>query len=386
MRRSSDRILAAHAGVLPRPDDLLELMMDEKTPVANLEERLRSAVAEVVTRQAEMGFLNVNDGEFSKTGGFSSYVRDRMTGITDRQLRPGEEPRTANKRDRRDFPGFYAAGLGQPRSARRLPSSSGSLNPHFCTGPVTYVGQASVQRDIDNLLAATKGLDVEPYLPAIAPGTIEHWLWNEHYATDEEFLFAIAEAMHEEYKAITDAGIVLQIDDPDLPDGWQAHPEMDVPTYHSYAQIRVEALNHALRGLPEELVRFHICWGSQHGPHLDDIPLAEIIDLVLSVHAECYSIEAANPTHTHEWRIWESVKLPEGKSLMPGVVGHASDLIEHPQLVAQRIIQYAGIVGKENVIAGTDCGLAARVGHPEICWAKLASLVKGAALATEELW
>jgi len=290
--------MTAHAGVLPRPDDLLALMADTSTTRENFEERLASAVAEVVVQQAEMGFVSVNDGEFAKAEGFSSYVKGRMTGITHRALRPGEVPRTANKRDQRDFPGFYAAGHGQTASERRRPSAGGSVNPHFCTGPVTYTGGDAVQRDIQNLLAATEGLDIEPFLPAIAPGTIEHWLWNEHYSTDEEFLFAIADVMHEEYKAITDAGIVVQIDDPDLPDGWQAHPEMDVSTYRDYARLRVDALNHALRSVPENLVRFHICWGSQHGPHLDDIPLRDIIDLVLMVNAECYSYEAANDPRT----------------------------------------------------------------------------------------
>ena len=386
MRRSTDRIITAHAGVLPRPDDLLDLMADTSTRAPHFEERLASAVVEVVGEQAELGFDSVNDGEFAKAEGFSSYVKDRMTGITHRALRPGEVPRTANQRDRRDFPGFYAAGLGQTASERRLPTAGGSVNPHFCTGPVSYIGRDAVERDIKNLLTATQALDVEPFLPAIAPGTIEHWLWNEHYSTDEEFLFAIADVMHEEYKAITDAGLVVQIDDPDLPDGWQGFPDMDVATYRDYARLRVEALNHALRDIPESLVRFHICWGSQHGPHLDDIPLRDIIDLVLMVKAECYSYEAANPTHGHEWRIWESVPLPEGKTIMPGVVGHASDLIEHPELVAQRLIQLAHFVGRENVIAGTDCGLAARVSHPEICWAKLRSLVRGAAIASDELW
>jgi len=362
-------------------------MADSSTPPEDVEAALPAAVREVVRLQTETGIDVVNDGELSKAAGFSSYVRDRMTGIEQRELRPGETPRTPNKRDQRDFPGFYATGLGQPRSSRfRVRGAAGSTNPQSCVGPLSYIGKEAVQRDIRNLLAALPGPDVEAFLPAVAPGTVEHWLWNEYYPDDESFLYAIADVLHEEYLEITNAGLVIQIDDPDLPDGWQAHPEMDVATYHRYAKTRVEALNHALSGIPEHLVRFHICWGSQHGPHKDDIPLREIIDLVLEVHAECYSIEAANPTHEHEWRIWEEVGLPEGKSLMPGVVGHASDLIEHPQLVAQRLERVARLVGRENVIAGTDCGLASRVSHPEICWAKLTSLVEGARLASQALW
>ena len=220
----------------------------------------------------------------------------------------------------------------------------------------------------------------------IAPGTIEHWLWNEHYQSDEECLFAIAYAMHEEYTAITGAGILLQSDDPDLPDGWQMYPDMTVEAYRVYAERRVEALNHALRGIPPEMVRLHVCWGSGHGPHTNDIPLRDIVDLVLKVRAGCYSVEAANPRHEHEWEVWLDTRLPEGKTLMPGVVGHASDVVEHPQLVAQRLVRFADLVGRENVIAGTDCGLGSRVGHPEIAWAKLRALIDGAHLATKALW
>jgi len=256
----------------------------------------------------------------------------------------------------------------------------------FCTGPIAYIGQAGVRSDVENLRAAMQSNDAEAYLPAIAPGTIEHWLVNEHYRSEEEFLFAIADAMHEEYKAITDAGFILQIDDPDLPDAWQVFPEMSVTDYRKYAEVRVEAINHGLRGLPESQVRLHVCWGSGHGPHRNDIPLRDIVDIILKVRAECVSIEASNPVHEHEWRVWEDVKLPDGKSLMPGVVGHVTDLIEHPRLVADRLVRYAKLVGRENVIAGTDCGIGSRVSHPEIAWAKLDALAEGARLATKELW
>jgi 5-methyltetrahydropteroyltriglutamate--homocysteine methyltransferase len=226
----------------------------------------------------------------------------------------------------------------------------------------------------------------EAFLTAVAPGTIEHWMANEHYPSDEAYIYAIADAMHEEYKAITDGGFILQIDDPDLPDAWQMYPEMSVADYRKYAELRIDALNHALRDCPQEQVRLHVCWGSYHGPHKYDIPLRDIVDIVLKVRAQAYSIEASNPRHEHEWQLWEDVKLPEGKMLIPGVVSHCSDFIEHPELVAQRLGRFARLVGRENVIAGTDCGLGGRVGHPSIVWAKFQTMAEGAQLATRQLW
>ena len=220
----------------------------------------------------------------------------------------------------------------------------------------------------------------------MAPGTIEHWLRNEYYASDEAYLAAIADAMKVEYEAIVGAGFLLQIDDPDLADGWQIHPEMGVPEYRAFAALRIEALNHALRDIPPERVRFHMCWGSYHGPHKHDLPLRDLVDLVLAVRAQGYSIEASNPRHDHERRVWEEVPLPDDKILIPGVVGHASDFVEHPELVTERLLKYARLVGRERVIAGTDCGLGPRVGHPRIAWAKFEALVEGARLATRELW
>jgi 5-methyltetrahydropteroyltriglutamate--homocysteine methyltransferase len=263
-----------------------------------------------------------------------------------------------------------------------------NVNPVvLCTGPLTFIGQEAVRTDVENMKAAMAGrTDVEAYLPSIAIGTIEHWLYNQHYKSDEEFLFAIADAMREEYKAITDAGFILQLDDPDLPDGWQMFPEMSVDDYRKYATLRVEAQNHALRDIPEDRIRLHVCWGSGHGPHKNDLPLEHLADIILKVKAQVYSVEAANPRHEHEWRMWETVKLPEGKSLMPGVIGHSSDIVEHPQLIADRLVTYARIVGKENVIAGTDCGVGSRVGHPEIAWAKFEAMAEGARLASKELW
>jgi 5-methyltetrahydropteroyltriglutamate--homocysteine methyltransferase len=387
MRRSTDRILVSHAGALPATPELQALRLAGSDDQAEYDKVLPGAVADVVRHQVDLGHDIINDGELSKRGGFSNYIAERMTGMERHPLPDGAKPRSVNARDRRMFPGFYEAGLGTgARRPGRLAPVGNEGNPFFVTEPLSYTGGASIAADIARLKAAAEGLDVELYLPGIAPGTVEHWLWNDYYASDEEFLFALADVLHEEFKAITDAGIILQVDDPDLPDGWQMFPDMTVPEYHRYAELRVEAINHAIRDLPEELVRLHICWGSQHGPHADDIPLTEILDTVLKVKAQCLSVEAANPTHEHEWAIWEDHKLPDGMILMPGVVGHATDLIEHPELVAQRLIRYANLVGKENVIAGTDCGLAPRVGHGEIAWAKLDSLSKGAALASERLW
>ncbi len=382
MRRSTDHILASHAGTLPRPDDLQAAFVAGASGEAAFQRLLPDAVTQAARRQAAIGIDVVNDGEYSKRGGFSQYVRDRLSGI--REM-PGREapPRIVTARDRREFPGAFAYGVG---GFLRAAGTQVVSAPIFCTEPLKYVGLANARADIANLEAAAEGLDVEPYLPAIAPGTIEHWLYNDYYKSDEELLFAVADAMHEEYAAIVDAGLLLQIDDPDLADGWQMYPDMSVEDYRRYAEVRVEAINHGLRGIPEDRVRLHFCWGSGHGPHKNDIPLEAIVDVVLKVRVGCYSIEAANPRHEHEWRVWESVKLPEGKSLMPGVVGHATDVIEHPRLVADRLVRYAKILGRENVMAGTDCGIGSRVGHAEIACAKLEALAEGARLATRELW
>ena len=386
MRRSTDRILVSHAGTLPRPDDLAEMLAAGPAQAEAFDKRVPSAVQEVVRKQAEIGVDIVNDGELAKRGGFSGYIRERLTGIEERPDTDNLQPRDVTGRDKRDFPQAFAAGIGWFRRATGPVGPLRANAPFFCIGPVRYVGQDQIQRDITNLHAAAQGLDVEPYLPAITPGTIEHWLWNEYYPTDEAFLFAIADALHDEYKAITDAGFILQLDDPDLPDGWQMYPDMSVADYRKYADLRVQAINRALQGVPRDRVRLHICWGSGHGPHTNDIPLADIVDIVLKVNADCYSVEAGNVRHEHEWRVWQDARLPEGKTLMPGVVSHATDVVEHPRVVADRLIRYARVVGRENVIAGTDCGLGNRVGHGEIAWAKLRMLVEGARLASRELW
>jgi 5-methyltetrahydropteroyltriglutamate--homocysteine methyltransferase len=387
MRRSTTRILVSHAGTVPRPADLQALFEAGESRRDAFLERLPGAVKEVVKHQAEVGIDIVNDGELSKLN-FSHYARERLSGLE--QPTGGAVQASARNivaRDARDYPEFHALGGGRLRRAPAPLGPGGNVNPTvICTAPIEYVGQQATARDIANFKAALDGLDVEGFLPAIAPGTIEHWLFNRHYGSDEEFLFAIADAMHEEYRAITAAGVNLQIDDPDLPDGWQMFPDMTVEEYRRYAALRVEALNHALRDIPREQIRLHVCWGSGHGPHQNDIPLEHIVDLILQVKAQVYSIEAANARHDHEWRVWREVRLPEGAALMPGVVGHATDIIEHPRLVADRLIRYAELVGKENVVAGTDCGIGTRVFNAEIAWGKFAALVDGARLASRELW
>jgi 5-methyltetrahydropteroyltriglutamate--homocysteine methyltransferase len=303
-----------------------------------------------------------------------------LTGHETRPLDPSSKPASIAGRDMQEF-GEYWTGRGL-FGGPPVPSTE-----IVCVGPIKYAGVDALRDEIELFTSALPELgEREAFLPAVAPGTIEHWMRNVYYASDEEYLTAVADAMRVEYKAITDAGLILQIDDPDLPDAWQMHPEMDVPAYRRFAALRIEALNHALRDMPVEQIRFHTCWGSYKGPHRYDIPLREIVDIVLSVRAQAYSIEAANPVHEHEWTVWEDVKLPDGAILIPGVVGHFSDFIEHPELIAQRLVRYANLVGRENVMAGTDCGIGSRVGHPKICWAKFESMTEGARLASERLW
>ncbi len=392
MKRSTDRILTTHAGSLPRPQDVRELVTasSEGKPVDQeaLDAALDRGVAEVVRLQIESGIDSVNDGELAKSN-FSNYAKERLGGFEIRQFEVGKEPppSSISGRDMKEFPESFAEGLNFGGESRRQIGARQSRDYLACTGPLTYVGLAAVRADVARFKKALDGKSVaEAFLPAVAPGTIEHWLKNDFYKTDAEYLFAIADAMHDEYKAIVDGGFMLQIDDPDLADGWQLHPEMSVADYRKFAELRIDALNHALRDLPREQIRFHMCWGSYHGPHKYDIPLKDIVDIILKVKADCYSIEASNPCHAHEWEVWQNVKLPNGSFLVPGVVGHFSDFIEHPELVAERLVQYAKIVGRENVVAGTDCGLGPRVGHASICWAKFQAMSEGAAIATRRLW
>jgi 5-methyltetrahydropteroyltriglutamate--homocysteine methyltransferase len=381
MAANTDRILVTHAGSLPRPADLRAMVLAKAAgqpyDAAALERRLREAVAEAVRLQIASGIDIVNDGELSKFN-FTDYVRERISGY---ESRPSTGRRRLDiiARDQKKFAAYFEA-LPRARVA-------GPPKQPVCVAPLKYIGQADLKRDLDNFRAGLSGVQVAgAYLPANTPGTIEHWIANEYYKSDEEFVFAIADAIHEEYQTIVDAGFLLQIDDPDLPDGWNCLADITLPEYRRYAEMRVAALNHALRGIPREKVRLHVCWGSFHGPHHDDIPLKDIIDLILRVNAGEYSIEASNPCHEHEWRVFEDVKLPDGAVLIPGVVGHCSDFIEHPDLVAERLVRYATLVGRENVQGGTDCGLGSRVGHESICWAKFASMAEGARRATKQLW
>jgi 5-methyltetrahydropteroyltriglutamate--homocysteine methyltransferase len=386
MMRSTDRIKTTHAGALPRPDDLRQAIVGPDRVVrietAEQKARLKSAVADVVKKQAEIGLDSVNDGEFSKSS-FNTYLTDRVAGYELREMTAEDAPMRLRRlnmtnRDARKFGDYFV-------NRRMFATPGGKLA--VCTGPLKYVGGELLKRDVDNFKAGLKGVKFEEaYVPANTPGTMEHWLRNDYYKTDEELVFALADVLHEEYKGITDAGLILQIDNPDLPDCWGIFPDMDLPAFRKYAAMRVEALKHALKGIPREQTRLHVCWGSFHGPHYDDIPLSEIIDLIFAIPAASYSLEASNPVHEHEWRIFEKVKLPDGATFVPGVVGHASDFIEHPELVADRLERYANLLGRENVIAGTDCGLGPRVGHPTIVWSKLEALVEGARRATKRLW
>jgi 5-methyltetrahydropteroyltriglutamate--homocysteine methyltransferase len=397
VKDSSEGIICTHAGSLPRPDALVPLIMARSRgdfyDKAALDSLLPASVSEVVDMQVSCGLDSINDGELSKTN-FTNYVRERLGGFVTRELRPGQRAAEMNisARDIKDFPEYFELHdfFGRPRTPGAiLPGgvTAGVPTESVCVEPLTYVGSEYVQEDIRNFKAAlAKHAGTEGFLPANSPGTIEHWLRNDYYKSDEEFVFAIAEVMREEYKAIIDAGLVLQIDDPDLPDGWQMFPEMSVAEYRKYAQMRVDALNHALRDLPEDQIRLHVCWGSGHGPHTHDIPLRDLVDVIFSVRAGSYSIEASNAMHEWEWVVFEDFKLPAGKTLVPGVVGHSSHFVEHPELVAQRLIRYANLVGRENVIAGTDCGLGGRVPHPKIAWAKFRAMSEGAHLATERLW
>jgi len=382
MKRSTERILVTHVGSLARPHDLMEMLIARNEGKTYDREALsthtRNAVAEVVKKQIECGVDIVNDGELGKSN-FSRYTRERLSGFVERAARADFKPTSIFGRDMIEFAGYFN------RGGRTSIGHHGRV--FYCVEPLKYIGLEEVKSDIDNLKAALQGKQVEEaFLPAIAPGTMEHWMKNEYYPTNEAYLFAIADAMHEEYKAIVDAGFILQIDDPDLADAWQMFPQMSLAEYRKYQEMRIDALNQGLRDLPIDRVRFHMCWGSYHGPHKYDIPLKDIVDIILRVRAGAYSIEASNPCHEHEWRVWEEVKLPDGKLLIPGVIGHYSDFIEHPQAIADRLVRYAKLVGRENVIAGTDCGIGSRVGHPQVGWAKFQAMAEGARLATKQLW
>jgi 5-methyltetrahydropteroyltriglutamate--homocysteine methyltransferase len=385
MKRSTNRILTTHAGSLARPKDLLE-MMDAKLRAkpydqAAYGERIREAVADMVRKQVECGIDIVTDGEQSKPS-FNAYLIERLTGIEPvgtSEERVGTRMKTD---EARAFPEYY-----EKYFAENMCGVGPNL-PVACTGPITYKGQEAVRTDIDNLRAALNGLSPEEvFMPAIAPGFFS----NQYYRTEEEFQYALAEALREEYLAIVNAGFLLQIDDPSLTRLYRTEASLTVAERVRDAEIYIEALNHALRGIPAEKIRYHTCYGINEGPRVFDIALKAIIGLMLKVNAEAISFEAANPRHEHEWHLWENTKLPAGKILIPGVITHCSNIVEHPELIAERIGRYAKLVGRENVIGGSDCGFSSQATftpevHPTVVWAKFTAMAEGAQLATKQLW
>ena len=386
MKLSTDRILTTHVGSLPRPDDLFEMMLDKMDgkPVdeKSYADRVRKAVADSVRQQMDAGLDVVSDGEMGKPS-FITYAAQRLGGL---ETREGSRPSPfSNTRETRDFPDYYQSAVAEQVSARRRRALM------VCAGPVKYKGQAQLKIDLDNLRVALKGANAaEAFVPAIAPSNIETTTPNEHYPTQEAYVFAIAEAMREEYKAIVDAGFLLQIDDPFLVTYYIMRPDLSITDCRKWAEVRVEALNVALAGIPPEKVRFHTCYSINMGPRVHDMQLKDIIDIILKVRASGYSFEASNPRHEHEWEEWRRAKTPDDKVLIPGMITQSTVLVEHPELVAQRIVRFADVVGRERVIAGADCGFASFAGsnevHPSIVWAKFNSLVEGSRLASKQLW
>jgi 5-methyltetrahydropteroyltriglutamate--homocysteine methyltransferase len=364
MKHSTDRILTTHAGRLDGPPEyramLMGMMTGKPVDLSAVESMVHTAIVDVLRKQTDAGIDIVSDGDLGKSGfGGIGYYGRRMSGLSTRKLKPGEPAFMALQTgERLEFADFY----------KELPFMGSPQERAVCSGPIKYIGHEEVGKDLDSYKAALIESGTKPeetFMCVLAPGWLEHFFLNEYYANDEEYLFALADAVKTEYQAVVDAGFVLQIDDPALPDTY----DMIVPTpgideYRKFAEVRVEALNHALRGLPEDRVRYHICWGSWHGPHTHDLPLQHVVDLMLKITAGAYSLEAANPRHEHEWKIWQDAKLPKGKILIPGVVTHHTNVVEHP---------------------GTDCGMGFRV-HPQIAWAKLKALAEGARLATQQLW
>jgi 5-methyltetrahydropteroyltriglutamate--homocysteine methyltransferase len=387
MKRSTDRILTTHVGSLIRPQALQQLLRakqaGESFDQQAYESCLKSSVAEVVLQQAKVGIDVVSDGEFGKSISWSQYALERLSGFERRPVSPRANPFTRGA-DRMRFPEFYA----ELDAREGVATSKDSV----CVGPILYTGEAALRRDIENLKAALAGVDVEEaFLPVAAPASVIPDRKNEYYKSDEECLVAIGEAMRVEYRTIVQAGILLQLDDARAAVTYDRMvPPASFDDYRRWVARHVEVLNHAIEGLPPERMRYHICWGSWPGPHTSDVPLSDIVDLILSVRVGAYVIEAANPRHEHEWKVWQDVKLPDGKMLIPGVISHATNVVEHPELVAERITRLARLVGRDNLIAGTDCGFAQgpfhRRVHPSIMWAKLEALVQGARLASSELW
>jgi 5-methyltetrahydropteroyltriglutamate--homocysteine methyltransferase len=382
VKRSEDRILTTHVGSLVRPPELLEAVTAAKQKAETRRQYLETvhrATLEVVRRQVQVGIDVVNDGEYGKSS-WANYVLERLSGF---------EPR-ADKI-------FEAIWLGQDRFRFRefmqaeFPRGANGVPGHVCIGPIKYRGQGDLRRNIADLKAALVSSNAtEGFFTAVAPASTGYDAENQFYKDEREYVFAIAEALREEYLEIYKSGLVLQVDDAVLANMYDELTRQSPKRYSEWAELRVEALNHALRGIPEDRVRYHICFGSWHVPHLSDAPLEAIVDLMLKVRAGAYSIEAANVRHEHEWRVWEKAKLPPGKILIPGVITHHTTTVEHPRLVADRLIRLAKIVGRENLMAGTDCGFAQLEGiqrvHPQVMWAKFEALVEGARIASQELW
>lgn len=380
MKRSRDAVLTTHAGALPAPQNVWT------DPFADLL-RLRREVAAVIRMQREAGIDLVNEGELTKGGNWVTFINSRLSGFESRKSENAASLLTESE-DWKQFDDFYAAATagGTLFEQTRSAPSQARTEEFVCTGPISYVGRSALQREIDVLRDGLGEVDpADAFLTSTAPASIEAGRKNEHYRTQEEFLFALADAMSVEYEAIVKAGFVLQVDDAWLAALWdRVGMKMGLEAYLRFCAVRVEALNHALRNVPAEKVRYHMCWGSWHGPHAYDIPLRDMLGVLLSINAQTYLFEAANVRHEHEYGIWETVRLPEGKILAPGVVSHATPLIEHPELVSMRIQRFARLVGPENVIASTDCGLGLRC-HPQIAWAKLRALGEGAKLASKSL-
>ncbi|MBV8718093.1 MAG: cobalamin-independent methionine synthase II family protein [Chloroflexi bacterium] len=373
MQQSVDRILTTHVGSLPRPVQLLALLegrdQQEVEKDAVFEERVSDAVRAIVRRQVEAGIDVVNDGEMSKVT-YATYVTERLTGFDGESREPVRQPAEAV-----DFPEYYQTLMG----------SLGTLKRPVCTGPIAWRGDACVRRDIDNLQRAVAvDSPAEAFMTAASPGIVCDYLANDYYSTEEAYLYAVADAMRCEYRAIVDAGVVLQLDAPDLTAAFR-------PDIRAAAELRVDAINHALQGLPENRVRLHLCWGNSEAPHTRDIPLGSIFDIVVKARAQAISFEAANPRHAHEWKYFADHTLPEGKVIVPGLLDSTTNFVEHPELVAERLVRYAELVGRENVIAGTDCGFstwarAQPMVHPTVTWAKFKALSEGARLASDRLW
>ena len=387
MKRSNDRILTTHVGSLIRPEPLLELMRARQSgrPVdpQAYDRCLTESVADIVRQQAEIGVDIVSDGEFGKAISWSQYALERLSGFERRPIRAGANP-FARGADRERFSEFYA----------ELDARDGvaTTSESVCVAPITYTGQPELQRDIDNLKAALRETEVEEaFLPVAAPASVIPDRKNEYYKSDEECLRAIAEAMRTEYRMIVDAGFLLQLDDARAAVTYDRMvPPGSLADYREWVEMHMDILNHAIEGIPPDRIRYHVCWGSWPGPHTTDVPLKDIVDLILKVRVGAYVIEGANPRHEHEWKVWKDVKLPDGKVLIPGVISHATNVVEHPELIAERIVRLARLIGRENLIASTDCGFAQgpfhRRVHPSIMWAKLEALAEGARLASRELW